>query len=79
MTQSSENNSQQMARKEVENNYPNVYRADESLRNHAYAIAQQQVQNTSGPISENSFSTQDYAEAYIAAYRYAVEERDAQK
>ena len=79
MAQSSANNAQQTAASEVQNNYPDVYRADEDLRNHAYAIAQQQVQNTPTQTSENTSSVQDYAEAYIAAYRRAVEERDAQE
>jgi len=75
MTQSSENSAQQMARNEVQDRYPDVYRGDEDLRNHAFAIAQQQVQSTSQQTGE--FSVQSYADAYIASYRQAVEERDA--
>ena len=78
MTQSSENNAQQMAKNEVQNNYPDVYREEADLRNHAFAIAQQQVQNTS-PQTEGTFAVQHFAEAYMAAYRHAVEERDAQQ
>ena len=69
---------QQKATSDVQSIYPHVYRADEDLRNHAFTVAQQetqQQQQTDG----NEFTVQDYAEAYIAAYRHAVEERDAQR
>lgn len=79
MNPSFEENAQQAAKKEVQNTYPDVYRADDSLRNHAYAVAQQQIENTSEQVREKPFSVQHYAEAYITAYRHAVEERDAQQ
>jgi len=75
MTQSPENAARQMATSDVQKTYPDVYRAAPSLRNHAYATAQEQVQENSA----QTFSVQDYAEAYIAAYQQAVEERDVQK
>lgn len=79
MTQSSENNAQQMAKGEVQNNYPDVYRDEADLKNHAFAIAQQQVQDSSNQAGEGTFAVQHFADAYIAAYRHAVEERDAQQ
>ena len=75
MTQSANNAIRQLAKDDVEATFPNVYRADEDVRNHGYAIAQHEVQNSS---TQNSLSVQEYAEKYIAAYRQAVEERDAQ-
>lgn len=75
MAQAYEKTAQQMAASEAQNHYPDVYRSEEDLRNHAYAIAQQQVRDTSA----DPFAVQQYAEAYMAAYRHAVEERDAQK
>ena len=77
MTQSSEQNAQQMAQAEVQNTYPNVYRDEADLRNHAFAIAQQQVQEPSGQVEGGRFGVQHFADAYIAAYQRAVEERDA--
>ena len=79
MTQSSGNNAQQMAKTEVQNTYPDVYREEADLRNHAFAIAQQQVQNTSTQAGEGTFAVQHFADAYMAAYRHAVEERDARQ
>ena len=79
MTQSPEKNAQQMARSEVENTYPNVYRDESDLRNHAFAIAQQQMQEPSGQVEGGTFGVQHFADAYIAAYRRAVEERDARQ
>lgn len=79
MTQSMENAARQMATSEVQNTFPDVYRAANDLRNHAYTIAQQQVQNSSAQANPQEFAVQHYAEAYIEAYRHAVEERDAQK
>ena len=76
MTQSSGNTPQQMAQNDVQNNFPDVYRGEEDLRNHAFAIAQQQVQSGSQQ-SGGGLAVQDFADAYIAAYRRAVEERDA--
>lgn len=76
MAQSFETKIQTLAATEVEQTYPDVYRGEGELRNHAYAVAQDQVQ--SNP-EQASGSVQDYAEAYIAAYRKAVEERDAQQ
>jgi hypothetical protein len=77
MTQSPEKNAQQMAINEVQNTYPDVLRDEEHLRTHAFAIAQQQVQDTITPTGRDDFAVQHFAEAYIAAYRRAVEERDA--
>lgn len=77
MTQSSEQDAQQMAQTEVQNTYPNVYRDEADLRNHAFAIAQQQVQEPSGQVKGGAFSVQHFADAFIAAYHRAVEERDA--
>jgi len=79
MAQSSEQNAQQMAKNEVQNTYPDVYRDEADLRNHAFAIAQQQVQDTSTQTGTGTFAVQHFADAYIAAYRHAVEERDAQQ
>ena len=77
MTQSSETNAKQMAKTEVQNTYPDVYRDEADLRNHAFAIAQQQVQEPSGQVEGGTFGVQRFADAYIAAYRHEVEERDA--
>lgn len=77
MTQSSETNAQQMAKNEVQNTYPEVYRDEADLRNHAFAIAQQQLQNSSGQVDGGTFAVQHFADAYIAAYQHEVEERDA--
>ena len=79
MTQSSESmpvSPQQMAQNDVQNNFPDVYRGDEDLRNHAFAVAQQQIQSSS-PQTGGGLTVQDFADAYIASYRQAVEERDA--
>ncbi|GHO56801.1 hypothetical protein [Ktedonobacter robiniae] len=73
---SSKNEIQQRAKNDVGASFPNVLRADGDLRNHAFAIAQQEVQNVPG---QDPLAVQDYAEQYIAAYRQAVEERDAQR
>jgi hypothetical protein len=70
-------NAQQMAANEVQNTYPDVYRDEADLKNHAFAIAQQQVQDASGQIEGGTFAVQHFADAYIAAYQHAVEERDA--
>lgn len=77
MTQSSEKNAQQMAQTEVQNTYPEVYRDEADLRNHAFAIAQQQIQEPSGKVEGGTFAVQHFADVYIAAYQRAVEERDA--
>ena len=77
MAQSTEMNAQQMAKNEVQNTYPDVYRDEADLRNHAFAIAQQQVQEPSGQIEGGTFGVQHFADAFIAAYQRAVEERDA--
>lgn len=77
MAQSTEMNAQQMAKNEVQNTYPNVYRDEADLRNHAFAIAQQQVQEPSGQVEGGPFGVQHFADAFIAAYQHAVEERDA--
>jgi hypothetical protein len=77
MAQSTEMNAQQMAANEVQNTYPDVYRDEADLKNHAFAIAQQQVQDASGQIEGGTFAVQHFADAYIAAYQHAVEERDA--
>ncbi len=77
MAQSTEMNAQQMAKNEVQNTYPNVYRDEADLRNHAFAIAQQQVQEPSGQVEGGTFGVQHFADAFIAAYQRAVEERDA--
>ena len=77
MTQSPEKNAQQMAINEVQNTYPDVLRDEEHLRTHAFAIAEQQVQDTITPAGGDDFAVQHFADAYIAAYRLAVEERDA--
>lgn len=78
MTRASEQQIQQKATNEVQSTYPDVLRADESLRNHAFAIAQSEVQQHQ-PTNKDPLAVQDYAEAYIAAYRHAVEERDARQ
>lgn len=77
MTQSAEKKAEQMAKDEVQNTFPNVYRDEADLRNHAFAIAQQQVQDASGQVEGGTFGVQHFADAYIAAYQHAVEERDA--
>jgi hypothetical protein len=77
MAQSTEMQAQQMAKNEVQNTYPDVYRDEADLRNHAFAIAQQQVQDASGQVEGGTFAVQHFADAYIAAYQHAVEERDA--
>ena len=77
MTQSSEKNAQQMAINEVQNTYPDVLRDEEHLRTHAFAIAEQQVHDTITPGGKDDFAVQHFADAFIAAYRRAVEERDA--
>ncbi len=77
MAQSTEMNAQQMAKNEVQNTYPNVYRDEADLRNHAFAIAQQQVQEPSGQVEGGTFGVQHFADAFIAAYQRAIEERDA--
>ena len=77
MAQSTEMNAQQLAKNEVQNTYPDVYRDEADLRNHAFAIAQQQVQKPSGQVEGGTFAVQQFADAYIAAYQHAVEERDA--
>ena len=79
MTQSSQQHAQQMAQNEVSNNYPDVYRDEADLRNHAFAIAQLQVQDSPSQASEGTFAVQHFADAFIAAYQHAVEERDAQR
>jgi hypothetical protein len=79
MTQSADSAAQQIARDEVQERYPDVYRSDEDLRNHAFAIAQQQVDNNPQQSSGNPMAVQNYAEAYISAYNQAVQERDAQR
>jgi chlorite dismutase len=79
MTQAFKQQAQQKATSDVQNAYPNVYRADADLRNHAFAVAQQEIQPQQQQTSGDTFEVQDYAEAYIAAYRHAVEERDAQQ
>jgi hypothetical protein len=75
MAQALKKQAQQKATSEVQSAYPDVYRADEDLRNHAFAVAQQEIQQTSGDTS----AVQNYAEEYIAAYRQATVERDAQR
>lgn len=77
MAQSSEMQAQQMAQNEVQNTYPDVYRDEADLKNHAFAIAQQQLQDASGQVEGGTFAVQHFADAYIAAYQHAVEERDA--
>lgn len=77
MTQSSRKNAEQMAKTEVQNTYPDVYRDEADLRNHAFAIAQQQVQEPSGQVEGGTFGVQHFADTFIAAYQRAVEERDA--
>ena len=77
MTQSHEKQARQMARKEVEQTYPDVLRDEEHLRTHAFAIAEQQVHDTITPAGRDDFAVQHFADAFISAYRHAVEERDA--
>jgi predicted SnoaL-like aldol condensation-catalyzing enzyme len=77
MTQSPEKKAQQMAKDEVQNTYPDVLRDEEHLRTHAFAIAEQQVHDTITPSGRDDFAVQHFADAFIAAYRHAVEERDA--
>lgn len=76
---SSQSAAHQQARSDVQRTYPDVYRGAGDLRNHAYALAQQQVQTNAASTNGDEFAVQDYAEAYIAAYQNAVEVRDAQK
>ena len=80
MTQSSgstANTPQQMAHTEVQNTYPDVYRDAADLRNYAFAIGQRQIDSDPQQASGNPMAVQDFADAYIAAYRQAVEDRDA--
>ncbi|HCI79038.1 MAG TPA: hypothetical protein DHW02_05060 [Ktedonobacter sp.] len=80
MTQSSGNSAntpQQMAHTDVQNSYPDVYRDAADLRNNAFAIAQRQIDSAPQQASGNPMAVQDFADAYIAAYRQAVEDRDA--
>ena len=80
MTQSSENTGntpQQMAHTDVQNSFPDVYRDADDLRNHAFAVAQQQIDSAPQQASGNPLAVQDFADAYIASYRQAVEDRDA--
>ena len=79
MTQSSEKNAEHMAREEVRNTYPDVLRDEEHLRTHAFAVAEQQVQDTISPTGKDDFAVQHFANAFMRAYRRAVEERDARQ
>lgn len=76
MTQVFKQKAQQRASSDVQTIYPHVYRTDEEQRNHALAVAQQEIQQQ--PNGDAS-AVQDYVEAYIAAYRQAVAERDRHK
>ncbi len=79
MTQAFKQQAQQKASSDVQRTYPNVYRADEDLRNHAFAVAQQEIQQQQQQTSGDPSAVQDYAEAYIAAYRQTAAERDVQQ
>ena len=79
MTESSRKNAQQMAREEVGNTYPDVLRDEEHLRTHAFAVAEQQVHDTISPSGKDDFAVQHFAQAFMTAYRRAVEERDARQ
>lgn len=79
MTQSSEKNAEHMAREEVQNTYPDVLRDEEHLRTHAFAIAEQNVQDTITAGGKDDFAVQHFANAFMRAYRRAVEERDARR
>ena len=76
MTESSRKHAQQLAKEEVENTYPDVLRDEEHLRTHAFAVAEQQVHDTI-TAGRDDFAVQHFAEAFMTAYRRAVEERDA--
>lgn len=77
MTQSPEKNAERMAINEVQDTYPNVMRDAEHLRAYAFAIAEQNVHDTITAGGKDDFAVQHFADAYIVAYRRAVEERDA--
>jgi hypothetical protein len=73
-----ETDAQQAARKEVQDTYPDVYREELTIANHARALCEQ-AQATSSNLT-NDFQTyiDRYTPAYTSAYQDEMAQRDSQ-
>lgn len=66
-----EHDARTMAYKEVEDNYPNIYRRHEDVENHARALCEQALAATPNVTNQR----QAYIDRYTAAYTQAYEEQ----